>query len=86
MFKTSSLCAIALASIAACSTTAPPATRTAAVAACPQNRSASRLPPRPGQCSSTPGRTYTNEEIERTGQTDVGNALQQLDPSISVHH
>jgi hypothetical protein len=86
MFKTLGLCAVALASIAACSTTTPPATRTATAAPCAPASSASRIPTQSGQCSSTPSRTYSNEEIERTGQTDVGNALQQLDPSISVHH
>jgi hypothetical protein len=33
-----------------------------------------------------PGRTITGEDISRTGQIDLGNALSQLDPSITVHH
>jgi hypothetical protein len=33
-----------------------------------------------------PGRTITGEDISRTGQLDLGNALSQLDPSITVHH
>jgi hypothetical protein len=89
MFKNLLICAVVSASVIGCSTTAParPDSRTAAAALCPQN-TASRIPMRPGewQCSSTPGRTYSNEEIERTGQTNVGEALQMLDPSISVHH
>jgi len=86
MFKTLVICAVVSASVAGCSTTSTrPATPTAAVA-CPQNSSASRLPQRPGTCSSTPGRTYSNEDIQRTGQTDVASALQLLDPSISAHH
>jgi hypothetical protein len=86
MIKSLALCAVVLASAIACSTTAPP--RTAAAAAtrpCPQD-SASRIPMRPGECSSSPGRTYSNQDMERTGQTNVGDALQLLDPSITVHH
>jgi hypothetical protein len=41
---------------------------------------------RAGECSSAPGRTYSDEDMERTGQTNVGDALQLLDPSITVHH
>jgi len=87
MFKNLLICAVVSASVIGCSTTTParPDSRTAAAASCPQN-TASRIPMRPGDCSSTPGRTYSNEEIERTGQTNVGEALQMLDPSISVHH
>jgi hypothetical protein len=32
------------------------------------------------------GRAYTQEDIDRTGKTDAGHALQMLDPSITVHH
>jgi hypothetical protein len=87
MFKNLLICAVVSASVIACSATTParPDSRTAAAAPCPQN-TASRIPMRPGECSSTPGRTYSNEDIERTGQTNVGEALQMLDPSISVHH
>jgi hypothetical protein len=31
-------------------------------------------------------RTYSKEDVDRTGQTDVANALRMLDPSITVHH
>jgi hypothetical protein len=87
MFKTLVICAVASASLAACSTTSPrPATTRTAEAACPLNSTASRIPARPGQCSASPGRTYSNEEVEQTGQTDLGSALQMLDPSISSHH
>jgi hypothetical protein len=89
MFKTLIICAVASASIVACST-APqrPDAKTAAATTnrpCSQE-TASRIPARPGDCSATPGRTYSNEDVERTGQTNVGEALQMLDPSISVHH
>jgi len=33
-------------------------------------------------CLPLPGRTYSRDDIERTGQTDIANALRRLDPSI----
>ena len=78
MIKTFLLCATA--TLAACATTTPTA-RTAAVQ-CPQDSTASRIPNR---CSASPVRTYSQEDVQRTGQTDVANALQMLDPSITVH-
>ena len=45
--------------------------------------SATRLPP--DHLCPGPGSTYTQGDIRRTGQTDVGNALRMLDPSITVH-
>jgi hypothetical protein len=90
MLKTLIICAVASASIMACTSTAQPRpdAKTAAAAtnrACSQ-ATASRIPVRPGECSATPGRTYSGEDVERTGQTNVGDALQMMDPSISVHH
>ena len=86
MIKSLLICAVVSASAIACSTTAP--TRTAAATATPlcTQDSASRIPMRPGECSSVPGRTYSGQDIERTGQTNVGDALPMLDPSITVHH
>ncbi len=49
-------------------------------------RSASRIPTPAGGCSITPGRVYSQQDVERTGQTSVGDALGMLDPSITVHH
>ncbi|MBV8783555.1 MAG: hypothetical protein JOZ67_05145 [Gammaproteobacteria bacterium] len=43
---------------------------------------ASRIPQ--NNCSG-PGRTYSQEDLERTGQVNPGAALQMLDPSISGH-
>jgi hypothetical protein len=31
------------------------------------------------------GRTYTREDLERTGTADAGQALRLLDPAITVH-
>jgi hypothetical protein len=87
MIKSLLICAVVSASAIACSTTAP-TTRTAAATAAPlcAQDSASRIPMRPGECSAAPGRAYSGEDIERTGQTNVGDALPMLDPSITVHH
>jgi hypothetical protein len=38
-----------------------------------------------GKCRGT-GRSYTSEDLKRTGATTVGGALPLLDPSITVHH
>jgi uncharacterized membrane protein len=43
---------------------------------------ASRIPQ--NDCSA-PGRSYSQEDLERTGQVNPGAALQMLDPSISSH-
>jgi hypothetical protein len=83
MLKTLALCAVA--SLAACSTTRPQAPQTAAVA-CAEQSAGSHLPLKAGQCTSSPVRSYSQTDIERTGQTDVGSALRLLDPSLTVHH
>jgi hypothetical protein len=44
----------------------------------------SHIPPPKGGCLPVTGNTYTHEELERTGQPDIGRALQQLDPSVQV--
>lgn len=33
-------------------------------------------------CINAPGRAYTREDIERTGEVDLKRALQKLDPAI----
>jgi len=37
------------------------------------------------KCRGT-GRSYTSDDLKRTGKTTVGGALPLLDPSITVHH
>ena len=37
----------------------------------------------PGNCAGF-GHTYTQEDIHRTGTTTVGDALRELDPTITV--
>ena len=31
------------------------------------------------------GNSYSQQDIQRTGATNIGQALQMLDPSITVH-
>ncbi len=44
----------------------------------------SRIPAKPGECLPVAGRSYSQEDIQRTGQTTLGPALRDLDPSIRV--
>ena len=37
-------------------------------------------------CNGSAGRSYTQDDLRRTGQSDIGQALQMLDPSVTVHH
>ncbi|MBS0431338.1 MAG: hypothetical protein JSS21_02875 [Proteobacteria bacterium] len=46
----------------------------------------SHIPPPKGGCLPVAGRSYSHEDIQRTGQTDIGQALQQLDPSVTSGH
>jgi len=34
------------------------------------------------QCAPFNGRSYSREDIERTGETDIADALRKLDPSV----
>ena len=36
-------------------------------------------------CVGGPGSAYSKDDIDRTGQVDLGRALRQLDPAISGH-
>jgi len=86
MFKTLLICTAAL--LAACSTTKPattPDSRTAAVT-CADSGTGTHLPTQPGKCSASPIRSYSQDDVQRTGQTNVGDALRMLDPAITVHH
>jgi hypothetical protein len=38
-----------------------------------------------GNCSA-PGRSYSKDDIDRTGAETAGDALQLMDPSILIHH
>ena len=36
-------------------------------------------------CNGLPGRSYDRDDIDRSGATTVGEALERLDPSIQIH-
>jgi hypothetical protein len=44
----------------------------------------SHIPPPKGQCLPVAGRSYSQKDIQRTGATNMGQALQMLDPSVTV--
>ena len=46
----------------------------------------SLIKPKPGQCLPVAGRTYTKEDIDRTGARTLGPALRDLDPSVTIQH
>lgn len=37
------------------------------------------------KCVNASGRSYSRDDLERTGQTDPARALENLDPSITIH-
>ena len=45
----------------------------------------SRISPVNSNCRGF-GRSYSQDDIDRTGKIDAGDALSLLDPSITVHH
>lgn len=45
----------------------------------------SHIPPPKGQCLPVAGNSYSQKDIQRTGATNIGEALQMLDPSVTVH-
>lgn len=53
---------------------------------CAPPQTASRIPADPRHCSADNVRTYTGDQLEQTGATQVGDALRYLDPTITVHH
>ena len=42
----------------------------------------SRIPRKEGECMAQAGRTFSKEDIDRTGETNISEALRKLDPSI----
>jgi hypothetical protein len=73
-----------------CASTTPNATSkptTAAVVKDPTclTETGSRISGGASKCRGF-GRAYSNEDLERTGQTSAADALALVDPSITVHH
>jgi hypothetical protein len=44
----------------------------------------SHIPPPKGQCLPVAGNSYSQKDIQNTGANNVGQALQMLDPSVTV--
>jgi hypothetical protein len=84
MLKKLLLCS-GLALLSACAATAPPKPAAAFVPppGCVGN-TATRIPTSPSECAGF-GSTYTQQDIERTGQPTPGGALRLLDPSLTIH-
>jgi hypothetical protein len=88
MFRNLLICTVVSASVVGCASSSQtrPDTKTAAAAPACALQTGSRIEAKPGDCPAYPGRSYSQQDIDRTGQTQVGDALQMLDPSITVHH
>lgn len=39
---------------------------------------------RAADCARGPGRSYSKDELDRTGATDTADALRRIDPSLTV--
>jgi hypothetical protein len=46
----------------------------------------SLIPAKKGECLPVTGRSYSGDELRRTGHPDTARALQTLDPSVNVGH
>lgn len=72
-------------SLAACATT-PSAPLAASASKPPAGcvaSTATLVPVSPGTCAGF-GNTYTRDDIDHTGATNIGDALRVLDPSLTV--
>jgi hypothetical protein len=75
--------------LAACTGTGPHATTASgnpnvsvAKTSC-VTQTASRIPRDPGTCDGF-GRSYSRDDIDRTGSTTAGGALRLLDPGLTI--
>jgi hypothetical protein len=46
----------------------------------------SLIKPKPGQCLPVTGRSYSKQDIDRTGARTTAGALRELDPSVTIQH
>jgi hypothetical protein len=79
---------LSVGALTACSTTpSHPAVHTAAAIPAGWCAKADGTPLRPGSpgCNSVT-KTYSGEQLQQTGFTDVAHALQMLDPDVTVRH
>ena len=90
MLKSLALSAALALSLAACSTAPVSPDKAAAADAKPPagcvGQTATRIPVKDDSTSCAGfGSTYTRQDVDRTGQVDLGRALQMLDPTITRH-
>lgn len=45
----------------------------------------SHIPSPKGQCLPVAGSSYSQQDLQRTGANNLGQALQMLDPSVTAH-
>jgi hypothetical protein len=82
-------CACLGLTLAACAATPPaPAKSTTTIGETQQRTgcvgiTAARLSVSPGECAGF-GSTYTKQDLDRTGQVDVQDALRRLDPALTI--
>jgi hypothetical protein len=78
MFKSLLIGVCLLAGLAACASAPQNNSRTANTATC---TTGSRISLNSGPC-----RSYSNQDLEQTGKTDVAEGLWMLDPDVTLHH
>jgi hypothetical protein len=83
LFGVAAAAVLTLAGCASTSGTKPTAAVTAQNLDCPTS-TASRIPTTIPNCAAI-GRSYSSEDLERTGATSAGGAMRRLDPSLTVH-
>jgi hypothetical protein len=44
-----------------------------------------RLKLAPDQCTASAGRSYSKEDVDRTGKSTASGALRLMDPSVTIH-
>jgi hypothetical protein len=70
--------------LAACASTPPPAPTAAKAPTGCVPQTASRLPASdPSTCAGF-GHSWSQDDINRTGQSDAAGALRQLDPTLTI--
>jgi hypothetical protein len=79
----SALMALCAANIATADDSKPAAVNDAAHRTC-MHYTGSRLIMKPDQCSASPGRSYSQQDIDRTGHSTVAGALRNMDPSLTI--
>jgi hypothetical protein len=83
LLAASVLVALCAANIATADDSKPAAANDAAHRAC-MHYTGSRLIMKPDQCSASPGRSYSKEDMDRTGHSTVAGALRDMDPSVTI--